>query len=247
MNGTRQSALLHDEGVRVLRVDVRAIAAHGAQLHGLSADAARHQADALAAAALLGAYLDDDERLTLQLQLESPRLAFTADVAWDGAVRCRTTPPTVRLSTPLEGVMLVLKSVRGREVYRGATSVAHDDLAAVLQEHLSASSQVPARVRIVDGIGWFAERLPGQALDVDLDDLLDALVEDPSALDGPERPLQWQCTCTRERVLAMLRTLGDAEIRAMIEEDDGATIECNFCRDTTVLSADDLRGLLDAT
>ncbi|MCA9570673.1 MAG: Hsp33 family molecular chaperone HslO [Myxococcales bacterium] len=241
MNGARHTGLLHDDGIRAMRVDIRAIAAHAAQVHGLGEVAARLQADALAAAALLSAYLDDTERLTLQLQLEQPRLALTADVYDSGAIRCRTTPPTPRDAPMLEGILFVLKSVRGREVYRGITAVHHDDLGQVLQDHLHGSDQVPARVRVRDGIGVFVERLPGQAEDVDLDAVLEEVW---NGLEGGEAPLFWQCTCSREKVLTMLSTLGDEEIQAMIDEDGGATVECNFCRTETVLGVPDLQALL---
>lgn len=241
MFGTRQTQLLHDNGIRAMHVDVRGIAAHAAELHGLGSRAAALQADGLAAAVLLGAYLDDHERLTLQLQLERPRMAFTADVYWDGRVRCRTTPANVGRGEPLTGVMLVLKSVHGREVYRGATAVEHSDLGAVLQEHLRASSQVPACVRVSNGTGVFVEKMPGQAESVDLEQLA---VDIADGFDGIAMQLRWECSCGRDRVLNMLRTLGEAEIQSMIDEDDGASVECNFCRSTTVLSADDLRTLL---
>lgn len=244
MNGSRQSALLHQDGVRVLRVDVAEVARHAAGLHGLDDGAARLQADALACAALLSAYLDDGERLTVQLQLELPRMAFTADVDADGSIRCRTTPDRIRSAPVLRGMLFVLKSVRGREVYRGITSVEHADLGAMLQDHLLESSQVPARVRVGDGVGVFAERLPGQAEEVDLDDVVGAAFTE--GLDGSTASLRWACTCSRDRVLGMLRSLGAGEITAMIEEDDGATVTCNYCRTDTMLSADDLRGLLDA-
>lgn len=241
MKGTRQTRLEHDDGVRVMRVDVKEAAAYAAELHGLNEQGARLQADALACAALLSAYLDDEERLTVQLQLEVPRIAFTADINADGTLRCRTTPPEVRDAPILRGMLFVLKSVRGREVYRGITSVEHADLGAMLQDHLVSSSQVPARVKVVDGIGVFAERLPGQAEDVDLDEVVDRAF---AGMDSEPETLGWACSCSRDRVAGMLISLGDDEVRAMIEEDGGATVSCNYCRRDEVFSASDLRALL---
>lgn len=241
MNSARHRGLLHDDGIRAMRVDVQEIAAHAARIHGLGGAAAALQADALAAAALLAAYLDDGERLTVQLQLEVPRLAFTADVHPDGRIRCRTTPPRVVSVPHMRGMLFIAKSVEGREVYRGITAVDHADFGAVLQEHLAGSAQVPAMVRVGGGRGAFVEKMPGQAEDISLSDVLEQVWEE---LEGEKEPLEWACTCSRERVVSMLISLGEAEIQAMIDEDDGATVNCNYCRTEQVFSASDLRALL---
>jgi molecular chaperone Hsp33 len=41
--------------------------------------------------------------------------------------------------------------------------------------------------------------------------------------------VQWSCRCSRERVESMLRSLGPAELRAMLEEDAGAEVVCHYC------------------
>lgn len=57
------------------------------------------------------------------------------------------------------------------------------------------------------------------------------------------RSVSWQCTCTRERLEETLATLGEEEIRQMIEEDGGAVVHCRFCNRAYRFSRDDLERL----
>lgn len=238
--GELTRGVLADGQARALRVDVAAVAAHGAELHGLRGHARAWYVEGVACAALLSAYLDDGERLSMQVQASKPRFAFTADVSSDGGVRARLSPQDVRSSLHIRGVMLVLKSVVGREVYRGATEVDHRSFAAMLESHLVRSSQTDARIRVRGGVGTLVERLPGEH-EIDLD----ALVEDAmEGVEGETTPLRWQCSCSEERVLGMLGSLGESEIRSMIEEDGGAVVTCHYCTRSVVVSEASLRELL---
>jgi molecular chaperone Hsp33 len=43
------------------------------------------------------------------------------------------------------------------------------------------------------------------------------------------RPLRFGCSCSRERVAAMLRSLGEEEARAAAETTGQVEIRCEFC------------------
>jgi molecular chaperone Hsp33 len=58
-------------------------------------------------------------------------------------------------------------------------------------------------------------------------------------------PVSWQCTCSREKVLSMLQSLGKAELAAILTETGEAKVTCQFCGTAQVASADDLRQLLE--
>jgi molecular chaperone Hsp33 len=58
-----------------------------------------------------------------------------------------------------------------------------------------------------------------------------------------ETPLTFRCTCSLSQVAAMLRGLGTDEVSAMIEEDRGARVTCEFCKQTYEFTADDLAAL----
>lgn len=61
-----------------------------------------------------------------------------------------------------------------------------------------------------------------------------------------EKPVRFECSCSLDRANAMLASLGRDEMTAMIAEDGGAVITCGFCNERYELSAEDLRGLIDA-
>ncbi|MCD9026308.1 Hsp33 family molecular chaperone HslO [Cohnella silvisoli] len=53
----------------------------------------------------------------------------------------------------------------------------------------------------------------------------------------------FKCKCTRERFEKALITLGQKEIRSLIEEDGKAELHCHFCNEKYLFDADDLEAL----
>ncbi|MGL4819351.1 MAG: Hsp33 family molecular chaperone HslO [Bacilli bacterium] len=58
-------------------------------------------------------------------------------------------------------------------------------------------------------------------------------------------PVQFQCTCSEERVSGALIGLGRTELETIIEEDGKAELHCSFCNKTYTFTKDDLLGLLE--
>jgi molecular chaperone Hsp33 len=61
-----------------------------------------------------------------------------------------------------------------------------------------------------------------------------------------EGPVFFRCSCSRERVTSALALCGAAELRAMIDEDGGAEVTCNFCRQSYRLDPADLARMLES-
>lgn len=59
------------------------------------------------------------------------------------------------------------------------------------------------------------------------------------------RPVRFHCPCSPERVLGALASLPDDELLAMVHDDGGAEVTCDFCREVYQLSADALQALLE--
>lgn len=55
-----------------------------------------------------------------------------------------------------------------------------------------------------------------------------------------EYPVHYVCSCSREKVINSIASLSNAEIRTMMEEDNGAEVNCIFCGKQYIFSADDL-------
>lgn len=165
-------ALTAGRAVRLLIVEAAGPAERTRRVHGLGTDAARLGAEALVAAALASGHLDDEEQLTLQIQGERPACAVYADVTGLGDLRVRVSPPDLHLGPgePIEGLLLAIKHVADREMYRGITAIGGTTLERALAEHLGTSAQVDAVLRLgawgdedgrVRGAGGLVlERLP---------------------------------------------------------------------------------------
>lgn len=60
-------------------------------------------------------------------------------------------------------------------------------------------------------------------------------------------PIHFQCQCSRERIANAIISLGQAEIRDMMEEDGQAEAQCHFCNEYYLFTRDDLEQLLEET
>jgi len=58
-----------------------------------------------------------------------------------------------------------------------------------------------------------------------------------------ETVLEFRCNCSLQQVVAMLKGLDAEEVRAMIEEGQGAKVTCEFCKEVYAFSADQLKAL----
>ncbi|MBI3542133.1 MAG: Hsp33 family molecular chaperone HslO [Deltaproteobacteria bacterium] len=85
------------------------------------------------------------------------------------------------------------------------------------------------------------------AKDSDPTRLLAQIFSDAAFTILDERPLAFECTCSRDRVSGALKLLGKAEIEDMIAKDHGADVNCDFCGTCYSYSEGELAALLQAT
>lgn len=76
------------------------------------------------------------------------------------------------------------------------------------------------------------------------EDILQKLVGElnPKILD--KLPVEYYCSCSREKTERALLSLGKKEIASIIEEDRQATLHCHFCNKDYIFSEDDLINML---
>jgi molecular chaperone Hsp33 len=259
--------------VRVMAVVAPGPADELRERHGLKGAAAVVAAEGLMSAVLLSAHVKGEERLTVNLRAEQPPFAFVADVNGDGTVRARFSPERLPAGLieggRFTGMFSVLKSVGPRELYRGVAGVHGERFDGALQRYLSASQQVDGRVRILAKLddagrvefasGLLVERLPDMdseefaalfddALGGDFEALMTAFAFGQLAGGSLEvlgsREIRYQCTCSQQRVLGMLRALGQEEIGSLLAEQGKAEVNCHYCNAQYVVDADALSALL---
>lgn len=159
--------------------------------------------------------------------------------------------------------------------YQGLVELGADDLAGALQGYFERSEQLPARlVLAADGehaVGLILQRLPGTGGHDAVDDadawprvlqltatlgatellhsapheLLYRLYHEESVRLFEPRPLAFGCSCSRERVAAMLRSLGRVELEATLVEQHGRIeVTCEFCAERYEFDRVDVEYLL---
>lgn len=137
--------------------------------------------------------------------------------------------------------------------YQSLVSLDASTLAEAFEDYFRQSEQLPTRLLLAtDGqraAGLMLQKLPGDEGDADgwnragaLFDTLgeeELLASDPHQLlhrlfheEAPERmaerSLRFACSCSRERVAAMLQSLGEEEATAALA-DGVAEVRCEFC------------------
>jgi len=166
--------ILGDGVARIFAIDVTGVAEQTRQFHKLKKDAVHLASEAVVASVFMAGQIKGEERVSLQMQCSRPQCAFIADVDANGGIRARFTPETVFLSdqTGLDGMFLAIKSLPGKELYRGVTSIEKESIIEALNRHIGTSAQVDnilnIQVRIAaDGsiehaVGILIERLPAK-------------------------------------------------------------------------------------
>ncbi|MGY0620315.1 Hsp33 family molecular chaperone HslO [Lysobacter sp. A378] len=163
-------------------------------------------------------------------------------------------------------------SSTGREPmrYQGLVALQADSLADAFEDYFRQSEQLPTRLLLAsDGeraAGLMLQKLPGddgdqdgwtrttalfdtlsvdELLDLPAQDLLTRLFHEDGVQLLGDKPLSFACSCSTERVEAMLVSLGEQEALAAAAASDGnAQIRCEFCGQRYSFSETRIRELL---
>ena len=156
------------------------------------------------------------------------------------------------------------------ERYQGVVDLSGGSLAAALEHYFLESEQLPTRVWLSAeaprAAGMLIQRLPGRDGEADADAWeraghLAATVTDDELRELPPgemirrlfheedlrlfdpMPFRFRCRCSRERVAAMLRGLGEAEMRETLAEEGQVEVHCDFCNEPYRFDAVDIEAL----
>lgn len=77
------------------------------------------------------------------------------------------------------------------------------------------------------------------------EDMMNIVLKDlePSILDKLE--VGFECDCSKERVAEVFAAIGKQELKAIIDEDKGAEVGCQFCESKYSFSEDELKEIYD--
>jgi molecular chaperone Hsp33 len=161
--------------------------------------------------------------------------------------------------------------------YQGLVDLGHAGLATSLEDYFVQSEQLPARILLAaDGehaVGLMLQKMPGEGghdavvdedawnrvvhltatlgvqelLAIAPEQLLVRLYHEESVRLFEPRALAFGCSCSRERVSAMLRSLGRDEVEAALAaRNDEIEVICEFCAEHYHFDRIDAEHLLSA-
>lgn len=153
-----------------------------------------------------------------------------------------------------EGYLAITIDPDEGERYQGIVALDSGSLAEALDNYFENSEQLSTRVWLTAdaqrAAGMLIQRLPGESLDADAWNRAEALAATITAdellqLNAPTiihrlfheedirlfdpSPFHFQCTCSRERVGNVLRSLGQEEVRDILQEQGQVEVHCEFC------------------
>lgn len=79
--------------------------------------------------------------------------------------------------------------------------------------------------------------------DTNLEELVNDMFEDAQILET--QPVSFSCPCSKERMASGLATISDSDLEAMIHEDHGAEVTCNFCNERYEFTEEELESILE--
>jgi molecular chaperone Hsp33 len=101
--------------------------------------------------------------------------------------------------------------------------------------------EIEARIQEIESLG---EAL-AQSTDPTL--LLSQIFQSGPFMIVEERPLEFKCTCSWERVNRALTLVGASELRAMLADEQAAVVRCDFCTKEYTVDSAMLEALIEQT
>jgi molecular chaperone Hsp33 len=154
-----------------------------------------------------------------------------------------------------EGRMAITITPDKGNRYQGVVPRESDSLAGCLKDYFDRSEQIPTSLFLFadeqGAAGLLIQRLPGatdedddlwnrvnhlastveasELLELDSETLLHRLFhEETVRLFDPE-PVRFRCSCSRERTLEALESIGKEECYSILEEQGSIEMDCQFC------------------
>jgi len=221
----------------------------------------------LAASALLSATIKYEGSLIMQTQSNGAINLLVAQCSHDRHLRglVRWQEENANFG---KGHMTITIDKTAEERYQGITELAHNSLAQTIENYFLQSEQIQTHIWLAanegQAVGMLLQHLPGKEVDPDLWDRIAQLgqtiteeelltlpteeilrrlfhEEDVRLFEG--EPVSFRCSCSREKVATMLRSLGRDEARSIIAEEGKIEVGCEFCNQQYAFDAVDTEQL----
>jgi len=151
--------------------------------------------------------------------------------------------------------VITLDPKSGAQAYQGIVALEGGSVADILQHYMARSEQLETRLWLAadehGAAGMLLQKLPEQQshdpdawdrvtklgetlkreelLQLPTLELLHRLYHEEDVRLFEAQPVSFHCGCSREKVAAMLKMLGQEEIEGIVEEQGRVEIHCEFC------------------
>ncbi|MDH5218892.1 MAG: Hsp33 family molecular chaperone HslO, partial [Gammaproteobacteria bacterium] len=152
-------------------------------------------------------------------------------------------------------LVITIENTISKERYQGIIELEGESVAEALEKYLTQSEQLDTRLWLAtdnqQATGMLLQRMPGQAetdadawtrvthlgstitpeelVSLSAEEIIHRLFNEDDVRLLDAEPVSFRCSCSKERVRNMLRGLGHAEIRSIIEEEGVVDTSCEMC------------------
>lgn len=172
-----------------------------------------------------------------------------------------------------KGRVVITLDPREGQRYQGIVELTSDSLSGCLEDYFSQSEQLPSRLWLAANeeraSGLLLQQLPEDArhhdpdawdrtvhlattlrreelLELPAEQVLFRLFHEEQTRVFPAKALRFACTCSRERIAQALYSLGAAELREILEEQQAISTQCHFCHTRYQFGAAEIEALIES-
>lgn len=168
-------------------------------------------------------------------------------------------------------MIITIDPGQGEDRYQGMVQLTGESLAHSIENYFAQSEQLATRLWLAAAsdraAGLLLQRIPGDSRDPDawervsqlgstvteyellglpgLELLYRLFHEEDVRVFEPETTT-FRCTCSRDKIEAVLRSLGRREVRDILSQEGRIKVNCEFCNHTYTLDAVDAERLFAA-
>lgn len=165
--------------------------------------------------------------------------------------------------------VITLDPKDAKQAYQGIISVEGDSIAHILEDYLARSEQIDTKLWLAaddrQAAGMLLQKLPGgqtedadawnrvvhlgstitpaELLELPAMQIIRRLYHEEDVRVFQGQPVQFFCTCNRERVANMLRMIGQDEVNGIIDERGKVDVDCEYCSQHYTFDAIDAQQL----
>jgi len=215
--------------------------------------------EAVSAAALLTSNIKFQGSISLQVQSAGAMRFLLGQCNHRGDVRGVVRMREQTAESFLEQAILSINlepEIEGSP-YQGIVEMSDEGLVPVLERYFSQSEQLETRFWLGVGLDWCSglmlQKMPGETFDADgwnritilassvlekelqcLDSghLIKRLFHEEDVRLFPASEVRFRCSCSTQKVLSMLQTLGEDDLNELIQERGSVEVSCEYCGHT---------------